>query len=1427
MKLGEILKFRKDLYFEGAVQADWFYTPDRAAKVAENFVFHGKKYFGIEEQGTESKKRIDTISLVEELVSKLNDDRSNALSLAIADYGTGKSHLAVTMAQLFSGKNYMNDTFEKILSNIRNIDSDAADRIYELLSGRNFVMVINGMRDFNLHSEILKAAQKSLKLYGLPDDKLRKLNRAIETAERFFEINAEKLLDLFEQAAYKRGIELSGEHLLKRIHDKILAGEEEFEIVNDVYREINGQEIRWDEGLSAATILEMLVSEYCGMNGMFDHIILLFDEFGRYLEYTAGVNPAKSGESGLQQIFELTQKTQNVEGYLHVINFIQRDIRQYLETVDQTKNVSRYIGRFDQSDKYYITSNLETVFANLIQRKDMDAFQNIIVKWQNTKEEEWKNIFQQMNKWLVTKGMWRDYNMFRKVIVEGIYPMHPLSTFMLTNLSDYLQNRSSLTLISNYIEENKNVDIDSQPLLIMPEQLIVGDLYSEMLSAEQEGRQKTQHCIKYDNVLKKYAEKLSKRSLMVLRANLILRILRFRTINYEDAISALSLCSGLSDVEIKEELKWLEDEYAVIEFDEHAGVFDFTEESNGAHDFKIKKKRMMADTEIDKSIITSIKIQELTMITETQTTNFGMQKKISTSEWQFIQELYPIEEISKAKINMYIDEWNAATGVVNPKGKLIWLYINRDTDPDFIEEVKHLIEPLNEMPIIFMILNDADNRFYDCLVEYMVLDRMDDDIRIKYKRHFDEDFLSAECNLKNEFNVLKKQRNHINSNGIEKLDSRMAPYLTQVFEKIYPQVVPFFFDGFVTKNNKISGKASSYYCSFLKILLSNSVNEATVHNFVVDMRNRIESLLSVNSGTSWKCMNDKCQIMPPKEKNAKIIYEKIVKEIDEKHEMTCKKIYDIYCKPPYGMSEEAVTLMIAVVCANLNYCLRVKYEDTLKNINIWKDDIITKDDKKVDIKAIKKTTLVFVDAGAVTGKFMRFFDIVRKNKNILEVNHLSRQLEEMVKVDEVPEELEQSYLLTQAYLSSGKKARNEWEASICEVDKEYDEALGDNNFNLYKALVALEKLRSIPLTRIFDDNGYQYDEDSRQELKKREEELSNLISSNIDDYLSNMYCSSIERIQTFENHNKKIEKKLKEQGFQKYAEAVRKKREQELENIEEIRSRQEVRADYEKFIANSNTDSITTHVVICKLVKQGNELKKRVEKYKNSLGKESVEIVKTLSDRLEKLEKKKNRTKSDMEEIWNDVYDLKDYDGLEELSGRITLVLQKGISSTDQEDFNSLQKKLKSVIKDIKKIKEVSNSREQFYKCSKEIKDEYKNAELDFDAEGIIESVIKKILNELDQKEEDWRKENLLLENKSRDNIHKWKEKVKYLPEYLSEKTVRDVDAIKKEADQILSEGKIEDVVYYFEQLDSSEKKLCMEKLKKMIEEGETDKKRQ
>jgi hypothetical protein len=1411
MKFGDLLEFRKDLYFEGAVQIDWFYDPVRAAKVAENFVFHGKDYFGVEELSSGGRKRIDTVSLVQALTAKLNDESVKVPSLAIADYGTGKSHLAVTLGQLFSGPDYMPETYNKVLENIRTIDESAANEIANNCDGRNFVMVINGMRDFNLHSEILRAAQKSLALYGLPDDNLRKLNRALETAEMFFDRNSKTSIAVFEKAASEIGWSEKGEKLERRIKEELISNDEAFEIVNYAYREINGQEIRWDEGLSASAILEMLVTEYCGMNGKFDHVVLLFDEFGRYLEYASGVNAAKSGDSALQQIFETVQ---NADGALHVINFIQSDIKTYLQRVDQTKNISRYIGRYDGSDKYYISSNLETVFANLIQRKDKEAFNNVVVKWQSDNEETWKRYFDNINKWLITKGMWKDYKLFRKVVVEGIYPMHPLATFMLTQLSDYLQNRSSLTLISQYIEGLRDTDIDNKPIVILPEQLMTGDLYVEMLAAEQDGKQPSQQCILYSNILGKFGDKLSEKSLVVLRSNLILRILRFRTADYDDAKQALAFASGLSLPEIEAELQWLENEYAVLGFDDHAGCFDFMEESNGAHDFKVVKKRLIAAAKVNNAYITNLKIQEIAGVLDMQATNFGTTHKIATNEWQFKQELYPIEEFTEAKADSYISEWRAATSSIAAKGRLVWLYVNKDSDSEAVNRAKTLSAKFEGMPIVIMLINDDENRLFNCLIEYYVFDNMDDLNCRKYERHYLDGFKQAESNLKDEFEELKKMRLRVLPSGVESVSTRMASFLTNVFDEIYPNAVPFWFDSFVTKGNNLGGKGGTYFCSIIKMLLSGSVNSDSIHNFASDVRNRIDAVLMTSSSTSWKCINDQYRVIPPENKWAKLVYDAIVKELTEKEAKDCEEIFSTYSQPPYGMSEDIITLMISVICANLSYCLRFKYKGEVKNINVWKDLVVIKD-KKIDIDVIRKSTFIVVDAGEVVGKYKRLFTRIQDNRIMSEVNSLARELEQMTMSDEVPEEIQTEYLLAKNLLDKGIAARKEWQENIGIIEDQYDEAIENNN--LYNALKALEGLNALPINKFFGDNGFDFDDESKKNLKTLDSNLRSFVDSIIDEYISSMYCKDVEHLTSFRNHQTRVQKLLEDLGFAEYARRVERQKENELDNINEIRSRQELRADIEKFLSDSKLDRSTTHVAVKDLIKRGNDLQTRIAKYKATLGKEGGSIQTSMDSRLQELENAKNRVEQDITDIWDDLTEVNCPEDIEDLIERIGIVLQKGIAPNDQGALEEVRDNLKELLADVESLFATETSRAEFVSVSEAMKEKYAESEFDFEVNSIIDEAVSTVSAKLDEKESTWVEDNLSLGDKSRGAVHKWKEKTRFLPEYLSEKTKTAIKKIDKEADEIIKEGKIEDVVFYFDKLSPDEKAECIEKLKALL----------
>ena len=85
-----------------------------------------------------------------------------------------------------------------------------------------------------------------------------------------------------------------------------------------MYHEDTGSYIRWDDGLSAADILKQLNQTVVGEKGYFNKILILFDEFGQFIEY-ASAYPMQAGEAALQQILEVVQ---NGDGNIVMVRLI-------------------------------------------------------------------------------------------------------------------------------------------------------------------------------------------------------------------------------------------------------------------------------------------------------------------------------------------------------------------------------------------------------------------------------------------------------------------------------------------------------------------------------------------------------------------------------------------------------------------------------------------------------------------------------------------------------------------------------------------------------------------------------------------------------------------------------------------------------------------------------------------------------------------------------------------------------------------------------------------------------------------------------------------------------------------------------------------------------------------------------------------------
>ena len=99
MKINDILAFNKERYFNGAIQAEWFYDSHLSYEI------HGPRYYGVSNQDVQAgeHKLMDTVSFTSMISDRVTGRNSNGFVMTIAGYGTGKSHLAVTLGKLFSG----------------------------------------------------------------------------------------------------------------------------------------------------------------------------------------------------------------------------------------------------------------------------------------------------------------------------------------------------------------------------------------------------------------------------------------------------------------------------------------------------------------------------------------------------------------------------------------------------------------------------------------------------------------------------------------------------------------------------------------------------------------------------------------------------------------------------------------------------------------------------------------------------------------------------------------------------------------------------------------------------------------------------------------------------------------------------------------------------------------------------------------------------------------------------------------------------------------------------------------------------------------------------------------------------------------------------------------------------------------------------
>ncbi len=1405
-KIGDLVEIKKDSFFNGAVQAEWFYDDKRRSTVAESYIFHGSKYYGVtaSEVNSITHKLCDTVTFTKTIIDKIyNDTSSSRYSLTIAGYGAGKSHLSVALATLLSG--FDKAAQKKTLENIRDVDKEGYEYVKDYCCDEHLVLVLNGIEDFNINKELLKVAKKSLALHDIGDEIFNDMTVAYNTAKNYLESNYEYLYELYLEKASKTD---KYKHYKKETLKSVLAENiqdyEAYSIVNSIYKSQLKVDINISEGISAKSILNKIDEKYVKEEKRFKSIVVIFDEFGRYLEF-ASVQPNIAGDSGMQQMFEAIQ---NSEGSMLFVGYIQSDLNAYRARVNND-NIERYVSRFQSADKYYLSSNLETVLASIVKKKNnaektiSNIFDNTLSYFASSSQ---KNIIRWINE-LSSKNVWNNEAMYKQIILKGCYPMHPLTLSMLASLSVYMQQRSTLTFLSDIFTNYMDEEIDERIPFIYPTALISSSIFTELINAEERGRVSGQNCIQYKDIVEANEEVLTNIDRDILSAILIMNISKYKVFDKSDALVAISTITGKTEEIIQRTIINLENNLGIIYFDSNIKRYNFMSEGNSKVDYNkvFSRKRLVVN---NRDLISNLPddIRRELKLGVIEPTDFGRRNSIVTNEWSFVKEIIDINDFT---LNVAKSIKNNLLKEIHPdssRGKMIYLYCNNDTYSK-VDEVSSMLKQLNydEAPILVGLLCDKDRTIEEALLNLRTVNTFTAIEREAFSKYFRQTVIEENKRIIRTYMECAKQKQYVTSNGIKVAKGIVLQEMVSKFNSIYTKTVPFSIDGF---EKKVSGKARKYYNTIAEYLLLGKLEDVVEYNsLAIDVKNRIKSILSVDSEKGWKVLYNNNVIAEPLHPVVKEIYSEIKQLIISKTPIRVNDLIGKYTKAPYGLNIYSISLLIV-------YAITLNKDNLIIKKGIAKSrisDIVAcfNDEKKEQFTDFAKFIIEYTDV-TEKDKVISLIEKIEKNRGIAidQVESLYTQLCNVSELD-ITQELRGRFLNCKDTLKIAVDKNNEinkkiQDASIClsRLDK--------NPFYIRQIITNCNPING----GVIQGSSYRYSVGQVAKASKIKEEAVSKFTELIIRYgekcqldnpsnTENMYKNTIGQLPKLDAIELVGVVKESYEIFQKRI---------KLQNLAK-----DVAVEIKKEI-----DDIKVDIELIRNLKQCDSVINKWLNKKDEYEKLSSNELNILYKQLEKLKEKldiiEKNTKEILVEASEIVFSIANLVDLSNSLDRISKLLNKPMLDDTKNSLKVLHESLKDIESNLQQFKYKRYTRKEVEGSIIELANKYKKYS---NLVELVNNIKLDLIEKLNRQDCDWREKfinsNEELNGYTVSQLKDLKNKASKDEEYMSSENKLLLKELNQRIEIALSKHKIENIINIFNELSDDDKLICISQLNSII----------
>jgi hypothetical protein len=584
------------------------------------------------------KAKNTTVGVLDVIRRSFHSRNEENVHLMIQDYGKGKSHFALAVANFFklpSDSAEVQGILDQLKSATSKNDSILADLTAYKQRGRHLVMCLSGERAIDLRKQFLQVLNKELEAQGVVDSIAQNIcQEPLQFLQR---------LDTNQRSKIEPFLDSKGRDLIGIIHSLTENNFRDIPLVKDIHRQLFGTNPDFSSDVDIEVIFKDLIDKLCnGENPKFQGILILFDEMNRYLETWAS-DPVGAGMT-LQNI---TNACESHKGKMALISFAQKSLNKIVSSKN-ADDCKKLVSRIQTSSTYNPKASLELVLDGLLRQKETSDWQSFLAKRGDELKRLSTNIFSKYAAESYSSLNWR-LEEFHKHLTLGCFPLHPMTSYLLCNLA-FTQGRSAVDFVreevKEFISSDRPVETNGKLNLIYPIALVKA--FEDNFSNREANTEYVSVFSEYKSAFTKVETSADAKpeEIDVLKAILLYYTSsgRLKKSDHEKHEEILSLLTGLSTVRLSEILEKLCKVREVIYLNQADNTYRFWSGSVGITELRQKIKDETRNIEISIATVEGHCSSNITNYVGQFTTpkEFIEIKKLRSEDWQFENKVYTI-----------------------------------------------------------------------------------------------------------------------------------------------------------------------------------------------------------------------------------------------------------------------------------------------------------------------------------------------------------------------------------------------------------------------------------------------------------------------------------------------------------------------------------------------------------------------------------------------------------------------------------------------------------------------------------------------------------------------------------------------------------------------------------------------------------------